>query len=143
MIVSQAAKIRIDYHRAHSKENTIRAYKFTITKFNQNFENLNLDELSTDDILNFMAKFTEGENPRQSGFVFPPDRIFHFLCEIISIAISKIHVIPRYCANYSDRKQLFIGMLLKKKPSTKSFQDQQFSQPANAGTDGKGCDESR
>ena len=41
MKVSQASKIWLDYHRAHSKHNTIRAYKFTITKFNQNFANLN------------------------------------------------------------------------------------------------------
>ena len=32
MNVSQASKIWLDYHRAHSKENTVRAYKFTIEK---------------------------------------------------------------------------------------------------------------
>ena len=36
MNVSQASKIWLDYHRTHSKENTTRDYKFTITKFNQN-----------------------------------------------------------------------------------------------------------
>ena len=40
MNVSQASKIWLDYHRAHSKENTVRAYEFTIAKFNLNFENL-------------------------------------------------------------------------------------------------------
>ena len=34
MNVSQASKIWLDYHRAHSKENTVRAYEFTIAKFN-------------------------------------------------------------------------------------------------------------
>ncbi len=60
MNVSQASKIWLDYHRAHSKENTIRAYTFTITKFNQNLANLNLNEVSADDILGFMTQITEG-----------------------------------------------------------------------------------
>jgi site-specific recombinase XerD len=64
MNVSQASKIWLEYHRAHSKHNTIRAYKVTIAKFNQNFANLNLNEVSTDDILNFMSKFTEGQKPQ-------------------------------------------------------------------------------
>jgi integrase len=64
MNVSQASKIWLDYHRAHSKENTVRAYEFTIAKFNQNFENLNLNELSTDVILDFMTQITEGTKPQ-------------------------------------------------------------------------------
>ena len=63
MNVSQASKIWLEYHRAHSKHNTVRAYEFTIEKFNQNFASLNLNEVSTDDILDFMAKFTEGQTP--------------------------------------------------------------------------------
>jgi len=55
MNVSQASKIWLEYHRAHSKHNTVRAYQFTIEKFNQNFTNLNLNEVSTDDILGFMT----------------------------------------------------------------------------------------
>ena len=54
MNVSQATKIWLEYHRAHSKCNTVRAYEFTIAKFDQNFENLSLNEVSTNDILGFM-----------------------------------------------------------------------------------------
>ena len=64
MNVSQASKIWLDYHRAHSKENTVRAYEFTIAKFNQNFENLNLNDVSTDVILDFMTQITEGTKPQ-------------------------------------------------------------------------------
>jgi len=64
MNVSQASKIWLDYHRAHSKKNTVRAYEFTIAKFNENFANLNLNEVSTDDILDFMTQFTEGRKPQ-------------------------------------------------------------------------------
>ena len=64
MKVSQASKIWLEYHRAHSKHNTVRAYQFTIEKFNQNFGNRNLNEVSTDDVLDFMTKFTEGRKPQ-------------------------------------------------------------------------------
>jgi integrase len=64
MNVSQASKIWLDYHRAHSKENTIRAYTFTITKFNQNLASIDLNEVSADDILDFMTQITEGRKPQ-------------------------------------------------------------------------------
>ena len=64
MNVSQASKIWLEYHRAHSKLNTVRAYQFTIEKFNQNFGNRNLNEVSTDDVLDFMTKFTEDRKPQ-------------------------------------------------------------------------------
>ena len=70
MNVSQASKIWLEYHRAHSKHNTVRAYEFTISKFNQNFADLNLNEVSTDDILDFMAKFTEGRKPQTKRIRF-------------------------------------------------------------------------
>ena len=61
MNVSQASKIWLEYHRAHSKHNTVRAYQFTIAKFNQSSANMNLNEVSTDDILEFMAKFVTND----------------------------------------------------------------------------------
>ena len=70
MNVSQASKIWLEYHLAHSKHNTVRAYQFTIEKFNQNFANLNLNKVSPDDILDFMAKFTEGRKPQTKRIRF-------------------------------------------------------------------------
>lgn len=70
MNVSQASKSWLDYHRAHSKENTIRTYEFTITKFNQNFANRNLNEVTTDDILDFMTQITEGRKPQTKRIRF-------------------------------------------------------------------------
>jgi integrase len=70
MNVSQASKIWLEYHRAHSKHNTIRAYQFTIEKFNQNFANLNLNKVSPDDILDFMSNFTEGRKPQTKRIRF-------------------------------------------------------------------------
>jgi integrase len=70
MNVSQASKIWLEYHRAHSKHNTVRAYQFTIEKFNQNFGNRNLNEVSTDDVLDFMTKFTKGRKPQTKRIRF-------------------------------------------------------------------------
>jgi integrase len=70
MNVKQASKIWLDYHRAHSRNNTIRAYEFTISKFNQNFANLNLQEVSTDDVLDFMTQVTEGRKPQTKRIRF-------------------------------------------------------------------------
>jgi len=70
MNVSQASKIWLEYHRAHSKLNTVRAYQFTIEKFNENFANLNLNKVSPDDILDFMAKFTERRKPQTKRIRF-------------------------------------------------------------------------
>ena len=70
MNVSQASKIWLDYHQAHSRQNTVRAYQFTIAKFNQNFAHLNLEDVSTDDILNFMTQITEGRKPQTKRIRF-------------------------------------------------------------------------
>ena len=70
MNVSLAPKIWLDYHRAHSKKNTVRAYEFTIAKFNQNLANRNLKEVSTDDILDFMTQITEGRKPQTKRIRF-------------------------------------------------------------------------
>ena len=70
MNVLKASKIWLDYHRAHSKHNTIRAYEFTVLKFNQNFANLNLTEVSTDDILDFMTQITAGRKPQTKRIRF-------------------------------------------------------------------------
>jgi len=80
MKVSQASKIWLDYHRAHSKKNTVRAYEFTIAKFNQNYANLNLHEVSTDDILDFMTQFTEDRKPQTKRIRFSHlTALFNFL----------------------------------------------------------------
>ena len=70
MKVSQASKIWLEYHRAHSRPNTVRAYEFTVEKFNQNFANLNVKEVSTDDILEFMTRFAEGRKSQTKRIRF-------------------------------------------------------------------------
>lgn len=63
MKVSKAAKIWLDYHQIHSKKNTIRCYSAVIEKFCEEFEGQQLNELSVDNILEFLNQLTNGSKP--------------------------------------------------------------------------------
>ena len=67
MNVSQASKIWLDYHRAHSKENTVRAYEFTIAKFNQNFEMISKRDFQ--DLLELLYLSEKGRSPNYQKIV--------------------------------------------------------------------------
>ena len=60
MKVSKAAKIWIDYHRANSRKNTVRAYKGTIVKFTNIFSDKDITDIDTDDVLSFLTELTDG-----------------------------------------------------------------------------------
>jgi len=60
MKVSKAIKICLDYHRNHSKPNTVRSYEAILTKFGLIFGDKDLEEISSEDILSFLDKITDG-----------------------------------------------------------------------------------
>ncbi|MEE9302868.1 MAG: site-specific integrase, partial [Thiotrichaceae bacterium] len=60
MKVSKAVQICLDYHRNYSKPNTIRAYESILKKFVLIFGGKDLEEISSDDILSFLNKITDG-----------------------------------------------------------------------------------
>jgi integrase/recombinase XerD len=60
MKVSKAIKICLDYHRNHSKPNTVRSYEAILTKFGLIFGDKDLEEISSDDILTFLDKIKDG-----------------------------------------------------------------------------------
>ena len=60
MKVSKAIKICLDYHRNHSKPNTVRSYEAILTKFGLIFGDKDLEEISSEDILTFLDKITDG-----------------------------------------------------------------------------------
>jgi integrase len=64
MNVSKTAQIWLDYHRAHSKKNTVKAYEWTIGKFCDQFGDIELLELTVDNILSFLNQITEGRKPQ-------------------------------------------------------------------------------
>jgi len=60
MKVSKAIKICLDYHRNHSKPNTLRSYEAILTKFGLIFGDKDLEEIYSEDILTFLDKITDG-----------------------------------------------------------------------------------
>ena len=60
MKLSKAIKNCLDYHRSHSKPNTVRSYEAILTKFDLTFGDKELAEISSEDILTFLDKITDG-----------------------------------------------------------------------------------
>lgn len=64
MQVSEAAKVFLEYHKSHSKENSVRAYKLVLTQLLEEFGGGNMEEITTEKILPFMNRITEGKKPQ-------------------------------------------------------------------------------
>lgn len=64
MKVTKAIKIYLDYHRNHSKPNTVRSYDAIFTKFGLLFGDRELEELSSEDIRTYLNKITDGRKQK-------------------------------------------------------------------------------
>ena len=64
MKISEAAKFFLDYHKANSKENSVRAYNLVLSRLLEEFGNEKLEEVSTERILSFLNQITEGKKPQ-------------------------------------------------------------------------------
>jgi len=60
MKVSKAIKVCLDYHRNHSKPNTVRSYEGILTKFGFIFGDKDLQDISSEDILSFLDQIAGG-----------------------------------------------------------------------------------
>ena len=60
MNVSQAGELWLEYHKSHSKENTIRTYMLVLSKLCKEFGNENLEDITTERVLSFLNRITEG-----------------------------------------------------------------------------------
>jgi integrase/recombinase XerD len=58
--VSKAAKIWIDYHKAHSKKNTLRSYQSVIDRFCLDSGDFEIQQVTPDDVLTLLNCFTNG-----------------------------------------------------------------------------------
>ena len=63
MKLSKAAKIWIDYHKTHSKKNTVRAYRAIIEQFIQEFGDGPVGLATPEQILTYLNRLTEGNKP--------------------------------------------------------------------------------
>jgi len=60
MKVTQAIKSYQDYHRINSKKNTLKNYDFLFTRFSDGFSDRELESITSDDILRFLTRLTNG-----------------------------------------------------------------------------------
>jgi hypothetical protein len=64
MKVAYAAKIWMNYHRSHSKKNTLRSYESVTTPFCRDYGNRELEELTVDLVQAFLESITSGRKPQ-------------------------------------------------------------------------------
>ena len=64
MKVSQAVTFWLNYHRANSSKNTIRAYKKLLERFCQENGDKDLKEITSDEVLDFLNGIAEGKKPQ-------------------------------------------------------------------------------
>jgi len=62
MNVSQAIGIFLNYHRVNSKKTTLRNHEFVLARFSHHFGEREAESISSDEILTFLTKLTEGRN---------------------------------------------------------------------------------
>ena len=72
MKVSQAATFWLNYHKSNSRYNTVRAYEDLVQKFCQGNGDKDLNDLNSDDILNFFNDMTDGRKPLTKKTQRPP-----------------------------------------------------------------------
>ena len=61
MKISEASKLFLEYHRSHSKENSVRAYKLVIHQLGEEFGTESLESITTENMLSFLNRITEGK----------------------------------------------------------------------------------
>lgn len=60
MQVSKAIKIRLEYHKSHSRENTLKSYQMVLLNFDPEFGAREVREITSDEIMAFLNRITEG-----------------------------------------------------------------------------------
>jgi len=50
----------IEYHEANSKKNTVRNYRFVLSRFCESFGERDMESITTEEILSFLTQITQG-----------------------------------------------------------------------------------
>ncbi|MFC1534758.1 hypothetical protein ACFL7M_15500 [Thermodesulfobacteriota bacterium] len=56
MQVSKAIKIWLEYHKSHSRDNTLKAYQVVLSNFNRKFGERDVREITSDEVLSFLNR---------------------------------------------------------------------------------------
>ena len=89
MKVSQAATLWLNYHKTNSRDNTVRAYEEMSRKFSEENGDKDLNDLNSDDVLNFLNDMTGGRKPlTKKTRYFQFNAFFNFFGAFLSIALA-------------------------------------------------------
>ena len=133
MQLSEAADIWIDYHKNHSKKDTLRSYQAVIEPFCREFGERTISQIVPDEILSFLNRLTDGNNPcikrvRYSQLSWqvcknPDDRIFPISYEAARMIVLKAgklvgihlrsHDLLRHSATFASRSGVPIEIVSK------------------------------
>ncbi len=114
MNVSKTAQIWLDYHRAHSKNNTVRAYEWTIGKFCEEYGDTDLLDLSVDNILSFLNQISEGRKPQTKRVRFSHlTAFFYFIKNNIDSDINNPCVSPMLRKLFRQKTKVHWDMIEK------------------------------
>ena len=58
MQVFEAVKIWLEYHKTNSREKTLRTYRTVLLRFRDEFEERNLESLTSGEILSFLGRLS-------------------------------------------------------------------------------------
>ena len=83
MKVSQAVTFWLNYHRANSSKNTIRAYEEFLARFYHENGDKDVDELTSDEVLDFLNGITEGKKPQTRKTRFSHLTPFIFMTHLL------------------------------------------------------------
>jgi hypothetical protein len=64
MQVFEAVKIWMEYHKTNSREKTLRTYRTILLRFRDEFGKRNLESLTSEEILSFLGRVTDGAKPQ-------------------------------------------------------------------------------
>ena len=59
MQVAKAITIWIEYHKSHSKNNTLKAYHMVLSNFNQEFGERGMREITSAEVMSFLSGIHE------------------------------------------------------------------------------------
>jgi integrase/recombinase XerD len=60
MQVSKAMTIWLEYHKSHSRDKTLKSYQVVLSNFSREFGERDVQEITSDEILSFLNRVTEG-----------------------------------------------------------------------------------
>jgi Phage integrase, N-terminal SAM-like domain len=90
MQVYEAVKIWLEYHKTNSKEKTLRTYRTILLKFRDEFGERSLEDLTSEEILSFLGRVTDGAKQLTKRSDTPSSPLFSTSSGRISTKTSKI-----------------------------------------------------